>query len=86
MIDEAPRGKMNGALQFNRKMEATAMSEKASQMNVTPHWGREVGCAPVWNSHLTTKVIETIMLSDFIGVVQGLQIPPGWADYTLELS
>lgn len=35
MIDEALRGKMNGAPQFNCKMEATAMSERASQMNVT---------------------------------------------------
>lgn len=52
MIDEAPRGKMNGALQFNRKMEATAVSEEASQTNVTPTGGGggeggEVGCAPV---------------------------------------
>lgn len=43
MIDEAPRGKMNGALQFNRKMEATAVSERASQTNVTPTGGGKWG-------------------------------------------
>lgn len=47
MIDEALRGKMNGALQFHRRMEATAVSERASQTNVTPTGGGEVGCAPV---------------------------------------
>lgn len=55
MIDEALRGKMNGALQFNRKMGATAMSEKASQMNVTPTGGGEWGCAPIWNDHPIAK-------------------------------
>lgn len=54
MIDEALCGKMNGTLQFNRKMGATAMSEGLSDESYHG-WRREVGCAPIWNYHPIAK-------------------------------
>lgn len=54
MIDEALRGRMNEALQFNRKMGATAMSEKASQMNVTPAGGGK------WDVHQSETITQLL--------------------------